>query len=125
MGGGGGTVVLGQGANSAWTSALMAMSFVPNVFCRGQYFSCQFITLILFPTMSHFRVFRHSPIYTELTHMMRFANQLPAHTYTILADKAFPLVKEVMTPYRGRPENLTPAERKFNRHLNSKRQVLA
>lgn len=46
-------------------------------------------------------------------------------TYHILGDQAYPLSKEVMTPYqditlRG---GLTPQERLFNRHLSSKRQV--
>ena len=54
---------------------------------------------------------------------MDIPNQMAAETYTILADKAFPLVKEVMTPYKGMPNNLTPAQRKFNQHLNSKRHV--
>ena len=54
---------------------------------------------------------------------MHIPNQFPTETYSILADKAFPLVKEIMTPYKGHPANLTPGQRKFNRNLNSKRQV--
>ena len=75
-------------------------------------------------TFSHvFRVFENAPIYHHLSTLMDMPNQMAAESYSIQADKAFPLVKEVMTPYKGRPENLTPAQRKFNRHLNSKRHV--
>ena len=69
------------------------------------------------------RVFRKSPVYGELSSMMDMPDQLPAETYTILADKAFPLVKEIMTPYKGKAHNLTAAQRKFNKHLSSKRSV--
>ena len=69
------------------------------------------------------RVFENAPIYQYLSTLMNIPNQMAAETYSILADKAFPLVKEVMTPYKGKPQNLTPAQRKFNRHLNSKRHV--
>ena len=70
-----------------------------------------------------FRVFENAPIYQHLSSLMNIPNQMAGETYSILADKAFPLVKEVMTPYRGLPAHLTPAQRKFNRHLNSKRHV--
>ena len=46
-----------------------------------------------------------------------------AESYSILADKGFTLVKEVMTPYKGNPHRLSVEKRKYNRHLNSKRQV--
>ena len=59
----------------------------------------------------------------ELSSLMHIPNQLPVETFTILADKAFPLVKDIMTPYKGKPENLTAAQRKFNRNLSSKRMV--
>ena len=58
-----------------------------------------------------------------MTDLMYIPNLLPTETYSILADKAFPLVRDVMTPFKGKPANLTPAQRKFNKHLNSKRQV--
>ena len=54
---------------------------------------------------------------------MQIPNPFIAESYTILADKAFPLMKEIMTPHRGRPEDLTPGQRTFNQHLKSKHQV--
>ena len=69
------------------------------------------------------RVFRKAPIYKEMSSLMQIPYQLPVETYTILADKAFPLVKEIMTPYKGKVHNLTAAQRKFNKHLSSKRSV--
>ena len=54
---------------------------------------------------------------------MYFPWQLHAETFSILADSAFPLVEQVMTPYKGHPLNLSAGQSKFNCHLNSKRQV--
>ena len=71
-----------------------------------------------------FRVFEEAPISGRLQGLMLFRHLMPAETYTILADKGFTLVQEIMTPYRGHPTALSLDQRKFNRHLNSKRQVI-
>ena len=82
------------------------------------YLTCTSITLIIF-----IRVFRKSPISKKLPTLMRMPMEMGVQSYSILADKGFPLSREVMTPYRGKPHKLTPAKRKFGRHLNTKRQV--
>ena len=46
-----------------------------------------------------------------------------ADSYSVLADKAFPLCPEVITPYKGGQVPLTQEEQDFNSHMNSVRQV--
>ena len=46
------------------------------------------------------------------------------NSYHILADKAFPICPEIMTPYKPTQERpLTQEEIEFNLHMNSVRQV--
>ena len=72
-----------------------------------------------------FRVFANSPIFKRLRHMMDVPVRFLAESFTILADKAFPLCPEIMTPYKkDRDTPLTEKQWVFNMHMNSKRQVL-
>lgn len=70
------------------------------------------------------RVFRNSGLPITLQSDL-YDGPVPLEdTYHILGDSAFPLAKEVMTPYtKPRTRGLTAEEKLFNRHLSSKRQV--
>ena len=90
---------------------------------KGVYIILKEIRTNCLVTICNLRVFKESLIYTRLAGLMKIPDQMPLEMYSILADKAFSTTQEVMTPYKGHPTTLTPAQRKFNRHLNSKRQV--
>ena len=78
------------------------------------------------PGRSHdARVFKNNPVYRTLPSRLR-SIPLPrlAETYHILADSAFPLSPQVMTSIKKpRNRDFNHVEKKFNRHLNSKRSV--
>ena len=59
----------------------------------------------------------------ELQAKLRLPGIPTQHTYHLIADSAFPCLKEIMTPYR-RHAGMTALERKFNKHLSSKRQSI-
>ena len=45
-------------------------------------------------------------------------------TYHIVGDKAFPLKKHILTPYKkNQKRRRTRAQKRYNKHLASKRQV--
>ena len=48
---------------------------------------------------------------------------LRSHQSVNVCSKAFTVVKEVMSPFKGHPNNISLEKRIFKRHLNSKRQV--
>ena len=45
------------------------------------------------------------------------------YRYLIIGDKAYPLSEGLFTPYAGKYENLTQAQKDFNHSLSSVRQV--
>ena len=67
-------------------------------------------------------VFTRSDLNLELQEKMRIPGLATQYSYHIIADSAFPCLKEIMTPYRRHP-GMTANERKFNKHLSSQRQV--
>ena len=44
-------------------------------------------------------------------------------SYHIIGDSAYPCLRELMTPYKRYAAGLTDDQKKFNKHLSSKRQV--
>ena len=55
---------------------------------------------------------------------MTYGTRILSETFSILADKAFPLCPEIMTPFKGKKDvKLTKKQSDFNSHMNSKRQV--
>lgn len=69
-------------------------------------------------------VFRNSPITDFLADALHVPGRGMRQSYHLLGDKAFPILVQLMTPYRDYAHNpLTHAQRIFNQHLSSKRQV--
>lgn len=71
------------------------------------------------------RVYRMSPLSETLERDLYAGPAALEDTYHILGDQAYPLSKNLLIPYQDRAlrGGLTRQERKFNRHLSSKRQV--
>ena len=68
--------------------------------------------------------YRNNPLSTILSSLLRTGQPRLAATYHILGDKAYPLIKDLITPFkRLMRHGLTRRQRVFNRHLSSKRQV--
>ena len=79
------------------------------------------------PGRSHdSRVFRHNPLYRTLPDRLLAPQPRPiVETYHIVGDSAFPISQQVMTPFK-REQNqaqLNDVQKKFNKHLSSKRNV--
>ena len=70
------------------------------------------------------RVWNKSPIKEALSDLMFFENQRIDETFHIIADSAYPMSNNLMSPYRSRGTSLTDAQKKFNTHLASKRAVV-
>ena len=80
------------------------------------------------PGRSHdAKVFRNNPLYLTLPARLRAAvNARLIETYHILGDGAYPLNAQVLTPFKKPPgRDLNAAQKKFNKHLSSKRNVSA
>ena len=78
------------------------------------------------PGRSHdSRVFRHNPLYRSLPDRLRSPQPTPlVETYHIVGDSAFPISQQVMTPFkREQNQQLNDVQKKFNKHLSSKRNV--
>ena len=56
---------------------------------------------------------------------MNVPNRNLQDSYHLVADSAFPVVKEIMVPYKRYGGPLNDRQKKFNKHLSSKdRQIL-
>ena len=77
------------------------------------------------PGRSHdARVFANNPLFHTLPDRLRRNAGRLIDTYHIVADSAFPLSPQVITPFkRIRHQDLNDVERRFNRNLSSKRNV--
>ena len=79
-----------------------------------------------FPGRAHdANVFRHNPLYRHLPERLRTRPMgRLVETYHIVGDSAFPLSPQVLTPYK-KPVNgdLNVVQKKYNKHLSSKRNV--
>ena len=78
------------------------------------------------PGRSHdSRVFRHNPLYQTLPDRLRKNPEgRLIESYHILGDSAFPVSPQVITPFKCLPnQDLNAVQKKFNRHLSSKRNV--
>ena len=70
-------------------------------------------------------VLKHSPLSKELHQLMDSDATYITDTYHIVGDKAFPLKKHILTPYKKyQKKRRTRAQKIYNKHLASKRQVL-
>ena len=69
-------------------------------------------------------VLKHSPLSKELHQLMDSDATYITDTYHIVGDKAFPLKKHILTPYKKyQKRRQTRAQKIYNKHLASKRQV--
>ena len=78
------------------------------------------------PGRSHdSRVFRNNPLFRTLPDRLR---KVPegrlSQSFHIVGDSAFPLSAQVLTPFKRPPHgDLNAVQKKFNKHLSSKRNV--
>ena len=78
------------------------------------------------PGRSHdARVFRNNPLYLSLPDRLKKQPEgRLVETYHIVGDSAFPLSPQLITPFKRSPhQDLNAVQRKFNKHLSSKRNV--
>ena len=69
-------------------------------------------------------VLKHSPLSKTLPQLMNNNSEYLTDTYHIIGDKAFPLTRHILTPYRkSQRRSRTMAQKIYNKHLASKRQV--
>lgn len=70
-------------------------------------------------------VYRNSPLFNELANHLYCGPVALEDSYHILGDQAYPVSKELLTPYKEPRDGrgLTADQRRFNKHLSSKRQV--
>ena len=69
-------------------------------------------------------VLRHSPLSRTIDDLMECDSAFLTDTYHIVGDKAFPLSKHILTPYKkSQLRRRTRAQKIYNKHLASKRQV--
>lgn len=69
-------------------------------------------------------VFRHSNLAHRLQDLLNVPGCTIHDSYHLVGDGAYPLLKQIMIPFRCLRGNLPPAQLEFNMHLSSKRQVL-
>ena len=77
------------------------------------------------PGRSHdAKVYRNNPLYRTLPARLRRPPGRLVKSYHQVGDSAYPLTPQLMTPYRNLPNApLNRAQKKFNQHLSSKRNV--
>ena len=108
-----------------------------SYFCWKQYYSInlqavatydmRFIDIFAgWPGSSHdSRVFSNNPLYRTLPDRLRTGPGRLIDSYHIVADSAFPLKPEVLTPFKNaRAAPLNDVQKKYNTHLSSKRNVI-
>ena len=78
------------------------------------------------PGRSHdSRVFRNNPLFRTLPdRLTKVPEGRLAQSFHIVGDSAFPLSAQVLTPFKRPPHgHLNAVQKKFNKHLSSKRNV--
>ena len=64
-------------------------------------------------------VFRNSPLCKYLVDLLNIPGTQIQDTYHLIGDSVYPLLQQIMIPYKRTSGPLTRAESKFNLHLSS------
>ena len=68
-------------------------------------------------------VFSQSDLNLKLQDWMQVPGCRIEDSFHIIGDSAFPCLREIMTPYKRYAAGLNDDQKKFKKHLSSKRQV--